>query len=282
MYYDEADIGFQLARAGLRAYVDTRVAVRHKNREKFYNPRAGYLHQRNRVYLIHRYGKWYHRIAFHAGVALFELPAKVIVRALQGRTNFARACVLGYIDGLAGRMGLRARDDVVSMLGRNTAWNLFGQVLPAVAAVFTVPILIRGLGTERFGVLTLIWLVVGYFSIFDLGLGRALTQLLAERLGQDDHRSIPALVWTALGLMGCLGVLGTAVALLAAPSAQQVLKAPTSLRVETLNAVRLLALSIPLVVGTAGFRGVLEARQRFDLANVVRLASGVFTYVGPV
>ena len=168
------------------------------------------------------------------------------------------------------------------MLGRNTAWNLFGQVLPAVAAVFTVPILIRGLGTERFGVLTLIWLVVGYFSIFDLGLGRALTQLLAERLGQDDHRSIPPLVWTALGLMGCLGVLGTAVALLAAPSAQQVLKAPASLRVETLNAVRLLALSIPLVVSTAGFRGVLEARQRFDLANVVRLASGVFTYVGPV
>lgn len=168
------------------------------------------------------------------------------------------------------------------MLGRNTAWNLFGQVVPAVAAVFTVPLLIRGLGTERFGVLTLIWLVVGYFSIFDLGLGRALTQLLAERLGHDDHRSVPALVWTALGLMACLGILGTAVALIGAPSAQQVLKAPESLRVETLRAVSLLALSIPLVVSTAGLRGVLEARQRFDLANVVRLASGVFTYVGPV
>jgi O-antigen/teichoic acid export membrane protein len=168
------------------------------------------------------------------------------------------------------------------MLGRNTAWNLLGQVAPAIAAVFTVPILIRGLGTERFGVLTLIWLVVGYFSIFDLGLGRALTQLLADRLGRDDHRSVPPLVWTALGLMGCLGVVGTAVALLVAPSVQHTLKVPASLGVETLHAVYLLALSIPLVVSTAGLRGVLEARQRFDLANVVRLASGVFTYVGPV
>lgn len=105
MYYDEADIGFQLAQAGLRAYVDTRVVVRHKNREKFFNARAGYLHQRNRVYLVHRYGKWYHRAAFHAGVVLFELPAKVIVRSMQGRARFARACVLGYIDGVAGRMG---------------------------------------------------------------------------------------------------------------------------------------------------------------------------------
>jgi O-antigen/teichoic acid export membrane protein len=161
-------------------------------------------------------------------------------------------------------------------------WNLFGQVSPAIAAVFTVPILIRVLGTERFGVLTLIWLVVGYFSIFDLGLGRALTQLLAERLGRGDHRSVPALVWTALGLMGILGLVGTAVAVLVAPTVQHALKAPASLRVETLRAVYLLALSIPLVVSTAGLRGVLEARQRFDLANVVRLASGVFTYVGPV
>jgi GT2 family glycosyltransferase len=105
MYYDEADIGFQLVRAGLRAYVDTRVVVRHKNREKFFNARAGYLHQRNRVYLVHRYGKWYHRVAFHAGVALFELPAKIVFRSLQGRGRFARACVLGYMDGIAGRMG---------------------------------------------------------------------------------------------------------------------------------------------------------------------------------
>ena len=168
------------------------------------------------------------------------------------------------------------------MIGRNTAWNLFGQLAPALAAVFTVPILIHGLGTERFGVLTLIWLVVGYFSIFDLGLGRALTQLLAERLGRDDHESVPPLVWTALGMMACLGLVGAAVAALAAPALQHGLKLPTALRIETLNAIYLLALSVPLVVSTTGLRGVLEARQRFDLANVVRLASGVFTYVGPV
>jgi GT2 family glycosyltransferase len=105
MYYDEADLGFQLANAGLVAYVDTRVVVRHKNREKFYNARSGYLHQRNRVYIVHRYGKWYHRVAFHLGVALIELPSKLIVRTAQGRARFAWACLLGYVDGLAGRVG---------------------------------------------------------------------------------------------------------------------------------------------------------------------------------
>ena len=170
----------------------------------------------------------------------------------------------------------------MSKVGRNTVWNLLGQVAPAIAALFTVPILIHGLGTERFGVLTLIWLIVGYFGIFDLGLGRALTQLLAERLGRNEHESIPPLVWTALGLMACLGVIGTAVAGVFAPALQHGLKVPPSLRGETLRAIYLLAFSVPLVVSTTGFRGVLEARQRFDLANLVRLASGVFTYVGPV
>jgi GT2 family glycosyltransferase len=105
MYGDEVDLGFRLTRAGLRAYVDTRVIVRHKNLEKYYNSRAGYLHQRNRVYLVHRYGKWYHRIAFHVGVAAFELPVKLFVRSMQGRARFAWACVLGYVDGVLGRMG---------------------------------------------------------------------------------------------------------------------------------------------------------------------------------
>src|SRR5678816_296216 len=99
--------------------------------------------------------------------------------------------------------GRRSRHELALMIGRNTVWNLIGQVAPAIAAIFTVPILIHGLGTERFGVLTLIWLVVGYFSIFDLGLGGALTQVLAERLGRDEHESIPPLVWTALGVMAC-------------------------------------------------------------------------------
>jgi O-antigen/teichoic acid export membrane protein len=67
-------------------------------------------------------------------------------------------------------------------------------------AVFCIPILIGGLGKDRFGVLTLAWAVIGYASLFDLGLGRALTQLVAKKLGAgEDHavrwfgRSNPAI-----------------------------------------------------------------------------------------
>jgi len=56
-----------------------------------------------------------------------------------------------------------------SRLSRNTVLNLVGQCAPLLVAIFAIPLLIRGLGTDRFGVLTLAWVVIGYFSLFDLG-----------------------------------------------------------------------------------------------------------------
>lgn len=169
------------------------------------------------------------------------------------------------------------------LLARNTIWNLIGQGAPLFVALFAIPVLIRGLGTARFGVLTLAWMVVGYFSLFDLGLGRALTKLVAEKLGEGKENEVPALVWTALALMALLGVAGIAVAAGLCPwMVHGVLKIPAGLQAETLKAFYLLAVSIPIIISTAGLRGVLEAYQRFDLVNAVRIPLGMVTFLGPL
>src|SRR5712664_4951417 len=103
------------------------------------------------------------------------------------------------------------------LLARNTIWNLIGSGAPMIVAVVCIPILIRGLGTDRFGVLTLAWALIGYASLFDLGLGRALTQLVAKKLGAGEEREIPSLAWASLLLMLFLGLAGTAVVVLASP-----------------------------------------------------------------
>jgi len=150
-------------------------------------------------------------------------------------------------------------------------------------AVFCIPILIRGLGKERFGVLALAWALIGYASLFDLGLGRALTQLVARKLGAGEEREVPTLVWTSLLLMLLLGLLGTVTLILLSPwLVHQALNVPIPLQGETLLSFYLLGFSIPLVIITAGLRGLLEAHQRFDLTNVLRIPMGLFTFVGPL
>src|SRR5277367_6402133 len=103
------------------------------------------------------------------------------------------------------------------LLARNTIWNLIGNGAPLIVAVFSIPILIHGLGKDRFGVLTLAWALIGYASLFDIGLGRSLTQLVAKKLGSGEDHEVPALVWTSLLLMLCLGVAGASVVIAVSP-----------------------------------------------------------------
>ncbi|MCK4784264.1 MAG: flippase [Desulfobacteraceae bacterium] len=170
-----------------------------------------------------------------------------------------------------------------SLLAQNTIWNLIGDGAPLLVALFAIPPLINGLGTDRFGVLTLAWMVIGYFSLFDLGLGRALTKLVAEKLGSGQEEEIPSLAWTALFLMLLFSFAGAVILGLLSPwLVRNLLKIPEGLHLETLHTFYLLAASIPCVISTSGLRGILEAKQRFDLVNALRIPMGVITFLGPL
>jgi O-antigen/teichoic acid export membrane protein len=178
--------------------------------------------------------------------------------------------------------GDAARKGTFHKVTADAAWNLVGQVTPMVAAFFTIPPLIRGLGEERFGVLALAWIVIGYFSFLDLGLGRALTQVVAGRpdanrdddLGEYIGSAILALL--ALGVMGGIALVATAPWLV-----EHVLNVPPALRSETIASFRLIGASIPLVTLTSAYRGLVEARRWFGPLNLVRIPLGLFTFVGP-
>jgi len=168
-------------------------------------------------------------------------------------------------------------------LAKNTLWNIAGRTLSLIVSVVAIPFLIRGLGVERFGVLTLIWVVVGYCSLFDLGLGRALTMLVAEKLGSKRIEEIPVVVWTALTLMTIFAVFAALVVIILSPwLINTFLKIPQQLRQETLASFRWLAFSIPLVITTTALRGFIEAWQRFDLINLIRLPMSMITILGPL
>ncbi|MGZ8457451.1 MAG: flippase, partial [Gemmatirosa sp.] len=169
------------------------------------------------------------------------------------------------------------------LLSRNVALNAMGGAVPVVLAFVAIPILVKGLGEARFGLLSLAWALVGYFSLFDLGMGRALTQLVAEALGRDTPEELGSLVWTALWVLAPLGLLGTAAVLLGAPAlVRDVLRIPAALQDESLRAFQLLALAIPFTVHSAGLRGVLEATQSFGRVNALRLPLALVTFVAPV
>jgi O-antigen/teichoic acid export membrane protein len=168
------------------------------------------------------------------------------------------------------------------LLARNTALNLMGQALPLLVGLATIPYVVRGLGTESFGILSIAWVLLGYFSLFDLGLGRATTKFVAEYLGHGQIDQLPGLVWTSLGIQVLFGVAGTLLVGALTPFlVDRVLKVPASLVGETKVSFLILAASLPIVLATNGLRGVLEAAQRFDLVNYIRLPANASVFLLP-
>ncbi|MCU7947881.1 MAG: hypothetical protein KZQ72_14790, partial [Candidatus Thiodiazotropha sp. (ex Cardiolucina cf. quadrata)] len=53
-----------------------------------------------------------------------------------------------------------------SRLAKNVVWNLLSVAVPFLVAIITIPILIDAIGKERFGLLAISWMFVGYFSLF--------------------------------------------------------------------------------------------------------------------
>jgi len=168
-------------------------------------------------------------------------------------------------------------------VARSTLLNLLGHVAPLAAALVAVPVLVTQLEPARFGFLSLAWVIVGYFGLFDLGLGRALTRLIAERTGTSRESELPVLARTALLVLTGVGCAAGALLFAIAPwLCSDVLKLPQGLQVETAAGLQALALCLPFVTLTAALRGVLEAGQRFGWVNALRIPLGVLTFLVPV
>lgn len=161
---------------------------------------------------------------------------------------------------------------------RHSAYSIISLALPLLVGIFTVPLIIKGLGTPRFGALTLVWACIGYAGIFDLGIARALTMRVAEHRGDLIRTRLAA--WTGLAILAAVGVvIGGAIAALGLLFQ---LKGMGLAAEEYRRTILLLGITVPLVVLGNGLRSILEGLHRFGTVAATRLGLGIFTFGAPV
>jgi O-antigen/teichoic acid export membrane protein len=168
-------------------------------------------------------------------------------------------------------------------LARNALLSFVAQATPLVVALVALPVLIRGLGTQRFGAFQLAWVILAYFAAFDLGLGRAASKFVAEYVARGERDAVRHAVTAAAGVQLVTALLGAGMLTAAVPTlVHHVLKVPPGLTGEVRRAFYLLAIALPAVLGASTYSGVLQAVQRFDLVTRVQVATSVLTYGLPL
>jgi len=168
------------------------------------------------------------------------------------------------------------------LLTRNWILNLAGWIVPLSVALVAIPYVVRGLGAERFGVLSIASALLGYFGIFDLGLGRATTKFVAEALARRESERLPQVVWTSLWAQALFGLVGTLITVSFVPIAvDRYLRISPALVRDTRISLIVLSTSLTVVLIGNALRGVLEAGQMFDIVNYVKVPTNTSMFLLP-
>ncbi len=162
-------------------------------------------------------------------------------------------------------------------------FSLLGYGLPLFVGLLTIPWLIDKMGVEVFGLLTLGWTLVGFASVFDLGLGRALTREVSERMTQQAEDSL----WSLCLYAGKMMLLSATVVFFVFEAVTpwlmgQVLTLSSVLVQEAMTSVQLLLVSIPIVVASSLLVAVLEGTGQVQKVSLIRVLMGILIFIAPV
>lgn len=167
-------------------------------------------------------------------------------------------------------------------LYRSALLNLAGAAIPALLLLATVPIYLHLIGESRYGVLAIVWLMLGYFGVFDLGLGRAVANRIAI-LHNATTEERQVVIWTGLAISIMAGIFGGMVLyLLGDWLFAHVLNIHGTLRIEAENAMPWLASALPLAIIISLLAGALEGRQAFVALNGAQIFGTVLYQIFPL
>lgn len=167
-------------------------------------------------------------------------------------------------------------------LGKNYFWNMLGTLVPIVLGLVIVPLYIAKIGVDRYGIMCLVWILLGYFGFMDLGLSRASANALS-RLSSSGYRERVPVLMTALYLNVALGAFAWVVVY----GAGRLLMAYTSVFAgpyssELSDALPWMAFMLPLsMIGGVG-TGAIESREHFLVSNAFSGLSSILAQILPI
>lgn len=155
----------------------------------------------------------------------------------------------------------------------NIVSSWIGFAVRLVIAFLFVPYVTTVLGDARYGVWIILFQIVSYFFLFDIGLEKAMARYVPRFLGLDDTESLNKVLASATAIYGGVALLTVTAALLAAEFLFPQFKiSDPSLAAEGRTALIIIGLVVAVRFFFFPYGGSLGAFHRFDIAKGLEIA----------
>ncbi len=167
-------------------------------------------------------------------------------------------------------------------LKRNFIVNLLYPSVRIAVAFVTIPIYLRHVGEARYGVISIVWVLLGLFGFLDLGLSRAVTNALAKLRDAPQTQRARVLL-TTFGLNLGIGLIGGVVLyVFGGLLLNHFISVPDALTPEISGSLPWIACLLPLTLISAAGAGALDSRELFLLVNLIQVVSMSLSQIAPV
>lgn len=166
-------------------------------------------------------------------------------------------------------------------VARNGTLYFGSLAIPAIAAIFLVPVTVRALGASRFGLLALAWALAEGAGMFDFGLARTTVRFVADASvrGRDRVREIVVVSVISQAIAGL--VAGALLIVLAPVLVTRVFTVSPNVIPEAIAMFRVLAFHVPVLLSLSALRASLEGAQRFEISTALRVPGSLASVIIP-
>ena len=163
---------------------------------------------------------------------------------------------------------------------KNSFWNIVGVAVPVAVAIPAMGYMARVLGVENFGIFTLCYAVVGYASLFDLGLSRAVVRAVA--IHADSAEKVYKVIGTASCFVLCISIIAAGLLYFSADWLVFKLSISPASTEGAKKALQWMSLAVPALLLSTVWFSYLEGLGDFYKLNILKSIAGLFMALLPL
>lgn len=166
-------------------------------------------------------------------------------------------------------MGKSAQLSKAGLIGRNIKFSAMGKGITFLVSFILFPFIVSRLGKEIYGIYRLVFSIIAYVAIMDLGVHSAVTKFVAQFKGKNDTETLNKIISTALSFYTLIGIVSALILVVFSLYFDLIFKVAPASRAIGQKLLLITAGASVLMWPSSTFKGAIQGLQRYDWLAVM-------------